>query len=216
MADNGAPHELRISKRFFKAAVWAAQRHGRRQRRGGGLSAAQVLGTASLVLEDGGSEREAIAAMLLDALGGNDVPRAELRAAVGKKTCRLVASCADVEAGGGDQAPVVARRDHLAATLERVARADRPVVRVLAAHALREAQTLVDELRRNGSIALARFTAPPAEQLAFWRARADTFLQLMPGSHLARELLLTVTTIERHVELDVATAAWRVAHVDAA
>ncbi len=58
-----------------------------------------MLGIASLVLEDGGTEREAIAAMLLDAIGADEAPVAELKSRFGKKTARLVAACADAASG---------------------------------------------------------------------------------------------------------------------
>src|SRR5512147_2953163 len=81
--------EVRVGTKFLKAAQWAADRHVEYAGDLPGIpTVAQVLGLATLVLEDGGSQREAIAAMLLDALA-DDVPRNELRG-FGKKTMRLV------------------------------------------------------------------------------------------------------------------------------
>ena len=83
-----ADDKIQISKRFFKATEWAAQRHRERGRPWETPSLGQVLGIASLVIEDGGSEREAIAAMILDALGGEEAPTEELRDRFGKKVAR--------------------------------------------------------------------------------------------------------------------------------
>ncbi|MBM3672986.1 MAG: HD domain-containing protein [Actinobacteria bacterium] len=79
--------EIHLSKRFFRATEWAAECHVARAADVGHAtpSLGQVLGIASLLLEDGGSEREAIAAMLLDAIGDGDVPLGEIREEFGKK-----------------------------------------------------------------------------------------------------------------------------------
>ena len=82
--------EVRVGTKFLKAAQWAADRHVEYAGDVPGIpTVAQVLGLATLVLEDGGSQREAIAAMLLDALA-DDVPRKQLGSGFGKKTTRLV------------------------------------------------------------------------------------------------------------------------------
>ena len=192
------PAQIHLSKRFFKATEWAAARHTARSLvpEPPAPSLGQVLGIASLVLEDGGTEREAIAAMVLDALGGDDVPRDELRAAFGKKVARLVTRCADRG--------------------EAMATGDPSVLRVTAADTLRELRTLVADLRRTGSIAFARFAAPPNEQIERYRALVGACTQRLPRSPLVLELRATEAEMERLAELDTATAAWRVAHVDAA
>jgi (p)ppGpp synthase/HD superfamily hydrolase len=216
-----AEQEIHISKRFFRAAEWAAERHGARQRSGRATpSLGQVLGIASLVIEDGGSEREAIAAMILDALGDGDMPIAELRDEFGKKVAKLVGrSLADrpgagVDAGTLDTEAWKERRDFYLDGLD--FEADERVVRLAAADTLREVRALVVDLRRHGSIAFARFVTPPNDQLEWYRALLAVLTRRMARGHLVQELRGVITEMERLVELDTATAAWRVAHVDAA
>lgn len=201
-------NDVHLSKRFFAATEWATARHAEHPHADPSArpSIGQVLGIASLVLEDGGTEREAIAAMLLDAIGADEAPLAELKSRFGKKTSRLVATCAAARAG-----------DDLAARIERLEHDDNPSLRrVFAADLLRELRALVQDLRRSGSIAFARFSTPPNEQLDRYRVLMQVLTRSDPRGSLTQELRATFAEMQRLVELDTATAAWRVAHVDAA
>jgi (p)ppGpp synthase/HD superfamily hydrolase len=207
-----APHpdgnDLHLSKRFYQATEWAAMRHAAAADADpvARPSLGQVLGIASLVLEDGGTEREAIAAMLLDAIGADAPPMSELRSKFGKKTTRLVAACAEARAGN-DLTERIHRLD---------ADANPSLRRVFAADLLRELRALVIDLRRTGSIAFARFSTPPNQQLDSYRVLVQVLTRHDPRGSLTQELRATFAEMQRIVELDTATAAWRVAHVDAA
>jgi len=207
-ASRGAPGaptpgetQIHLSKRFFKATDWAAARHAARPRRGRATpSLGQVLGIASLVLEDGGTERDAIAAMLLDAVGDDDLPLDELRDRFGKKVGRLLARCSAERA---DAAGRITRLD---------AEDDASVRRVLAADLLRELRELVADLRRSGSITFARFSEPPDAQLERYQALVDALTGRDPMGPLSEELRSACTEVSRLVEIEAADAAWRVAH----
>ncbi len=88
--------------------------------------------------------------------------------------------------------------------------------RVFAADLLRELRALVHDLRRAGSIAFARFSTPPNQQLDSYRVLMQVLTRSDPRGSLTQELRATFAEMQRLVELDTATAAWRVAHVDAA
>ena len=196
--------EIHLSKRFFEATEWAAARHAARRRRGPATpSLGQVLGIASLVIEDGGTEREAIAAMLLDAVGTDEVPIAELRGHFGKKVARLLGRCAAERADADGRVARLGSED------------DESVRRVLAADTLRELRELVADLRRAGSITFARFAAQPAEQLARYEDLVQAFTRHDPMGPLSQELRARGAEVRRLVELDTADAAWRVAHSSA-
>jgi (p)ppGpp synthase/HD superfamily hydrolase len=198
------PAEIHLSKRFFRATEWAAAHHAARPRRGPTTpSLGQVLGIASLVLEDGGTEREAIAAMVLDAVGDAELPIDELQARFGKKVARLLGRCAAERADADGRVARVASED------------DASVRRVLAADTLRELRELVADLRRAGSITFARFTHQPAEQLDHYQALVDALTRHDPMGSLSDELRARCAEVQRLVELDTAEAAWRVAHSDA-
>jgi (p)ppGpp synthase/HD superfamily hydrolase len=213
-----AEPEIHLSKRFFKATEWAAARHGERAPEAARVnpSLGQVLGIASLLLEDGGIEREAIAAMLLDAVGDDEVPVEEIRDRFGKKVARLVATAADARTDVGrgkrrlDADTWRERRVRSLALLQH--EGDPGVLRVRAADALRDLRAFLTELRRHGSIAFARFPAPPAEQIEHHRTLVDAYSALIPRTRIDQALRSALTEMERLVELDTATAAWRVAH----
>ena len=213
------PNRIHVSKRFFHAAEWAAARHAARAPGGGDPtpSLGQVLGIASLVLEDGGTEREAIAAMVLDALGDDAVPRRDLRDRFGKKVARLVRRCVDDRPGREGRDDAAAWREHRQRSLDLLERdADESVLRVRAADTLREVRSLVSALRRHGSIAFARFPVPPSDQLAHYDALVRVLTPRLVRSRLLRELRSMLAEVERLAEIDTATVAWRVAHIDAA
>lgn len=209
-----------LGARFSEAVRWAAMLHADDVRKGTRIAyVSHLLAVASLVLEDGGTEREAIAAMLLDALG-NDVPRKVLRERFGKKVTRLVVAC---HAERGTIAPgrvpvdVAEWRRRAEAALDRVVTEDDPsALRIRAASVLQEARALQRELRRNGTIAYVRCPAPPTEHLGHLRELTAVLARRRPRTVITQELRATVTDVERLSELETATIAWRVTHVGAA
>ncbi len=201
--------EIGLSKRFFKATEWAAARHESRPRFGPATpSLGEVLGIASLVLVDGGSEREAIAAMVLDAVGDDELPMDEIRSRFGKKVARLVARTAEQRGVDVDEL------DEALAGL--AADDDESVRRVLAADTLRELRSLVVDLRRSGSITFARYSVRPDVQLERFHAKVALLTRDDPRGSLSEELRAASAEVRRLVEVDTATAAWRVSHTDAA
>lgn len=212
--------EVRVGTKFLRAAQWAADRHAEYANGLPGVpSVAQVLGLATLVLEDGGTEREAIAAMLLDALD-TEVPRKELRAEFGKKVTRLVVAAHTARgtiAPGRVPLDIDRWRARADAALERVVtEGDPEALRIRAACILQETRTLLRELRRNGTIAFVRCPAPPAEHLGHLHELVAVISRRRPRTVLTQELRATTSDIDRHTELETATLAWRVTHVDSA
>jgi hypothetical protein len=149
-----------------------------------------------------------MAAMVLDAVGDDDLPLDEIRSRFGKKVARLVARTAD-ERGADPEA-----LDESLALLDDEEEAS--VRRVLAADALRELRSLVVDLRRSGSITFARFSVRPDVQLDRFYARVQLLTRDDPRGSMSEELRAAIAEVKRLVEVDTATAAWRVAHSDAA
>ena len=208
--------EVRVGTKFLKAAQWAADRHVEYAGDVPGIpTVAQVLGLATLVLEDGGSQREAIAAMLLDALA-DDVPRKELRRQFGKKTTRLVdATHAHRGTVAPGRVPVDADRwrQRADAALDvAVTEVDDDALRIRAACVLQETRTLLRELRRNGTIAFVRCPAPPTEHLGHLHELVTVLIRRRPCTLLTQELRAAWAEIHRLSELETATLAWRVTH----
>lgn len=215
---------IHVGKRFFRAARWAAALHSETSSEtlSRPPSVAQVLGVASLVLEDGGTEREAIAAMLHDAVERHVVAPNELRARFGKKVAQLVQQCTiDTTQGSGVTEDagneVGTAKERMQRYLDAIAHIqDASVLRVHSAERLRDIQALVREVRRHGSISFARLAASPEDQLWHWQSLVETFRFRMPRSMLTHELRTAVADLVFELDLETATAAWRVAHAHAA
>ncbi len=89
-----------LTPRFEQALVYAAQLHRYQSRKGKNLPyISHLLGVCTLVLEAGGDEDEAIAALLHDAIedqGGQKI-RLEIRDKFGYKVSQIVDECTDTD-----------------------------------------------------------------------------------------------------------------------
>lgn len=89
-----------LSDRFTEALVYATQLHSNQVRKGSGVPyISHLLSVASLVIEDGGNEDEAIAALLHDAIEdqGGDITRQEIKQKFGERVVEIVNGCTDAE-----------------------------------------------------------------------------------------------------------------------
>ncbi len=192
--------------RFAHAVEWAAALHHGQTRKGTDVPyVAHLLGVAALVLDDGGSEREAIAALLHDAIEDAGVSPKQIRRRFGSKVARIVVGCTDVEVRG-DRAPTKQLRRRSAKnwrkrkqrTIRHLADPDTSssVLRVKAADSLWNARSIVADLRRTGPEVWQRFHAGAVDQLWYHRSVAVVLSQRFPGA-LTDELRATVGEMER-------------------
>jgi len=197
-------------RRFARAVEWSAELHADHVRKAGGSPyLAHPLGVAALVLEHDGTEAEAIAALLHDAIEDAGVELDEVRERFGAAVARIVEGCTDV--------PVRARKgkrrrshDRTAATWwKRKRRSVRhladpstseSVLRVKAADLLWNARSLTSALRRHGPETWAAFHAGATDQLWYYRSSSNVVSRRLPG-RLADELRVAVGELER-------VAAW--------
>src|SRR5438045_2699042 len=93
-------HPIKPASRFDEALLFAAQRHQKQHRKGTRIPyVAHLLSVAALVLEDGGDEDEAIAALLHDAVedqGGAEM-RSEVAERFGERVATIVDGCTDTD-----------------------------------------------------------------------------------------------------------------------
>ncbi len=85
-----------LSERFTEALVYATQLHAEQARKGSGVPyIAHLLGVASIALEYGASEDEAIAALLHDAIEdqGGAATREEIHRRFGDNVTAIVEGC---------------------------------------------------------------------------------------------------------------------------
>jgi (p)ppGpp synthase/HD superfamily hydrolase len=158
---------------FANAVAYAAWLHRDQGRKATGIPyMAHLLGVAALVLDQGGDEEEAIAALLHDALEDQweRTSEDELRARFGDKATQIVVACSD--SLGGEKREWQARKsdylDHL--------RAQPPeVLRVSLADKLHNARSMVADLRTVGDDLWRRFTGTPAQQAWYYGSLLEIF-----------------------------------------
>jgi (p)ppGpp synthase/HD superfamily hydrolase len=185
-----------LGKRFEEAVSYAAVLHGDHVRKGsGGVPyMAHLLGVAALVLEDGGDEDEAIAAMLHDAVedrGGT--PRLEdIRRRFGERVAEIVRGCSDaIREPGEAKADWWPRK---CAHLDHLAHADgdlaAPLLRVSMADKLSNLRATVRDAKMRGHDFWSVFSQGAASQLWYYGRMIDIFRERCPGSSMLPELEL--------------------------
>ncbi len=185
-----APAQL--TPRFREALTYAAEIHGRQVRKGTGVPyVAHLLSVCALVLEHGGGEDDAIAALLHDAVEDQDVSVDEIRQRWGDTVARIVEGCTD--AFTRPKPPWQERKQRYLAHLRET---DARVRRVSCADKLHNARSVVADYRLVGEQVWSRFNAGREPSLWYYRALAAAFMEL-DGSPLAQELDRTVTELER-------------------
>lgn len=182
-----------LSERFEEALVYAARLHKTQRRKTTEVPyVSHLLAVASLVLEHGGDEDEAIAALLHDAIedqanGGRT--RAEIGERFGERVLAIVLGCSDAEADAGQAKPPWRARKE--AYVAHVASASPSTRRVSAADKLHNARSVLEGLRASGDLVFERFTGKKEGTLWYYQAVVDALRGKVPAS-LHEELERTV------------------------
>lgn len=188
------PPRFDPSGRFLSALNYATDLHARQTRKGTDTPyVGHLLGVCALVIEHGGGEEEAIAALLHDApedQGGHPT-LAAIRTLFGARVASLVEACTD--AFEEPKPAWRARKERYLAHLERVEESARLVA---AADKLYNARTILDDLRKEGPKVFERFTGGQEGTLWYYRALSERFGRLGPEA-LAAELARVVGEMER-------------------
>lgn len=181
-------------RRFDRAVAVARELHAGQLRKGTKVPyVAHLLGVASLVLEDGGTENEAIAALLHDAVedqGGASTLR-RIEQLFGREVADIVAACSDTDA-----VPKPPWRERKEAYVAHLATARPSAVRVSLADKLHNARAILFDLHAGADV-WRRFNADRDDVLWYYRALADAF-RARDGGPMADELRRTVDAIEEH------------------
>jgi (p)ppGpp synthase/HD superfamily hydrolase len=139
---------VELSTDFEAALTWAVRRHAGQQRHNSAAPyVSHLLATCAIVLEEGGDERQAIAALLHDILEDTPTSREELRRRFGPAVFQIVDDCTDADLGdrsGPDW------RERKRRHLRRMAGFSAESLLVIAADKVSSLQTLVDDLVRSG------------------------------------------------------------------
>lgn len=200
---------FKLSPDFTEALAFAAHLHVdqmRKCRDEGGTRIpyiAHLLGVASLVIENGGDEDEAIGALLHDSLEdqvehhGNDSAQMKdrIRRRFGNRVLAIVEGCSDSD--GEDARGASTWRQRKEGFINHLAEADPSVLLVTAADKLHNARCTLADLRQKGPAIWELFNAPVAEQLWYYRTLTEALKQTKAPIGLVSELDLVVREIEQ-------------------
>ena len=183
-----------FSDRFSQALVYANQLHNNQIRKGSNIPyISHLLSVTALVLEDGGSEEEAIAALLHDAIEdrGGDKTRQEIQAKFGDKIAEIVEGCTE-----SDITPKPPWKERKLATIDKLRYASPEVRRVTLADKVHNARSILGDWCRIGDKVWERFKTGKSETLWYFKSIAEVDRQL-GSSYLGEELVRVVAQLEQ-------------------
>lgn len=183
----------KLSTRFEAALVYAARLHANQIRKGSGIPyISHLLSVAALVLEDGGDEDEAIAALLHDAIEdqGGAKTREEIRQRFGERVVSIVDGCTDSET-----LPKPPWKERKLNYLEKMRLASPEVQRVALADKVHNARSIVADWEREGEKVWQKFKGGKEGTLWFYRSFLEVYQQ--KGSDwLTQELARLISRLE--------------------
>lgn len=182
-----------LGPRFLRAFQFAAKMHAGQARKASTIPyVAHLMGVASLVLEAGGDEDLAIAALLHDVVedcGGAPMLK-RVRKQFGDRVARVVAGCTDA-----DIYPKPPWRERKEKYLAHLKDADAETRLVSAADKLNNVRSILCDYRGAGEPVWSRFNGGREGTLWYYRALLDEFLRDKPN-RVTRDLDLAVRELE--------------------
>ena len=192
-----------VRSRFVSAVERACEWHDGQVRKGSGVPyVSHLLSVAGLVLEAGGDEEQAIAAMLHDAI--EDQPEEAtpdtIREEFGERVADIVVECSD--RAHGVEGTSDNWRQRKEAYIRSLSAASRDALLVSCADKLHNARSLLRDLIQEGAVIWERFNEDdPAEQLWYYRSLARVFGDRVDNPRwLPDELERTVDRIAEFVQ----------------
>ena len=184
----------KLGPRLQRAFRYAAEKHAGQTRKQTAVPyLSHLMAVASLVLEAGGDEDMAIAALLHDVVedcGG--MPRLrEIRRQFGPRVAKIVEGCTD-SFGEPKREWMERKRDYLG----QVKHADAETRLVSASDKLHNVRTILADYRQHGEAIWRRFSGKREGTLWYYRALSDEYLRRNPN-RIARELARAVAELER-------------------
>jgi (p)ppGpp synthase/HD superfamily hydrolase len=168
--------------RFLEAVAEAGRYHAGQRRKGTDIPyIAHLLVVTGLVIEDGGDEDQAIAALLHDAVedAGGARTLEQIRERFGARVAATVEACSDTLEPDSAK-PWLARKHRYLAHLPEVT--DEAVLRVALADKVHNARSIVRDYRREGHALWEHFGQRTArDQLAYHAALLAFFERRCPG-----------------------------------
>jgi (p)ppGpp synthase/HD superfamily hydrolase len=192
-----AQKKIKLGLRFLRAFDFAAENHKNQTRKASTIPyIAHLMGVASLVLEAGGDEDLAIAALLHDVVedcGGAPMLQ-EVRRKFGDRVARVVDGCSDA-----DTYPKPPWRERKEKYIARLKKENADTRLVSAADKLNNVRSILSDYRAIGESVWSRFNGGREGTLWYYRTLRDEFLRHKPN-RITRELELAVNELEALTE----------------
>ncbi len=190
-----------LTARFQEAFKWADRWHKGQRRKGTSIPyIAHPMAVASLVLEHGGTQAQAVAALLHDVMEDCGVPEAEIAKRFGREVAGLVRECSD--AVSKPKPPWEARKR---AYIGHLASARPKTLLISAADKLHNATAINRDLDTDGPMVWKRFSAEPSRIVWYYRELLKVY------KRRTREMNDEFPTLLRDLEIQVRGLARRAA-----
>ncbi len=200
-----------FSERFDQALAFAHHLHRRQTRKTSGVPyIAHLLSVAALVIEDSGTEDQAIAALLHDSLedqghrypGGVEALAVEIEAQFGSEVRRMVEALTERTSLAERQ--IADKRErwraHKLAYFAQIGEAGQDVRRISCADSLHNVRTLIHDYRRMGERIWERFLTRTGDDQVWAYGTAAERFQAAGAGPLADELAAAVRQLVRLIE----------------
>ena len=189
-----------LTGRFSEALVLATALHRDQVRKGGAIPyISHLLAVCSIVLEHGGDEDEAIAALLHDGPEdqGGEATLELIGRLFGGRVMSIVSGCSDTF-----ETPKPPWLERKQAYLDHLASEDVPrsVLLVSAADKLHNLLTTIDDLESVGAALWLRFNSTPEQQVWYYRSLAEVYRARL-GGRLAGAVTAAVERLEAAIAL---------------
>ena len=188
-----------LTIRFVEALSFAHETHITQVRKDTTIPyVSHLLSVAGLVLESGGDEDLAIAALLHDAVeDAEDISGEEMsdriRAKFGDRVADIVDGCSDAKSSpGGSKPPWRARKE---AYLEHLRSATNDVLRVSIADKVHNARSIATDQDRFGEKLWERFSSTSEESRWYYTSLRDIYKERIGDSYLINELEIALARI---------------------
>jgi (p)ppGpp synthase/HD superfamily hydrolase len=195
MTQHADPTRPDFSSRFDQALVYAHQLHARQTRKGTMIPyIGHLLAVTSIVIENGGTEDEVIAALLHDAVEdqGGAKTREEIRQRFGENVVAIVDGLSDT-----DQVPKPPWRKRKEDYIAHLSEASPSVLLVSLADKIHNAGTILRDLRNEGASVWSRFTDGKDGSLWYYRSLVNAFRARGRFMTMVNDLDRVVNEIER-------------------
>ena len=166
----------RLTPRFTEAMAYAAEKHANQTRKASDIPyLGHLLSVAGYVIEAGGTETEAIAALLHDAAEdqGGEPTLAEIQQKFGVDVASIVAECSDTF-----ETPKPPWRQRKQRYIDHLPAASDSAVLVSLADKLHNAHAILRDFRAHGAQLWQRFSVQdPQQHLWYYRSLLEVYAQ---------------------------------------